>query len=174
MICPTCAHDNLPGNEQCAKCQHSLSQYDIPTPGTHVERCLMEDRVASLPPKPPTTVLPTATVREAIGLMLQHNVGALLVVDAAGQLAGIFSERDLLKRVAGIHDDYADLPVSQFMTHRPEAVSPSDTLIFVLHKMDGRGYRHVPVIDAGRPVSVLSVRDMLRHITRLCREGKEN
>ena len=83
-------------------------------------------------------------------------------------LLGIFSERDLLKKVAGLHDLYAGMPVKSFMTARPDAVTSGDTLAFVLHKMDTGGYRHVPVVDAGKPVGIVSVRDMLRHITKLC------
>jgi CBS domain-containing protein len=49
-------------------------------------------------------------------------------------------------------------------------VSPHHTLAFALHKMDCGGYRHVPVLENGHPVAMISVRDMLRHITRLCRE----
>ena len=60
------------------------------------------------------------------------------------------------------------IPVSEFMTPNPEAVRPTDTLAFVLHKMDGGGYRHLPVAKDGRPLGMVSVRDMLRHITRLC------
>ncbi len=103
--------------------------------------------------------------------MLDGNVGAVLVVDTAGRLIGILSERDLLQKVAGIFESYADLPVSRFMTPRPETVAPTDPLNFALHKMDAGGYRHLPVVDDGRPTSVVSVRDMIRHITRLCREG---
>jgi len=55
-----------------------------------------------------------------------------------------------------------------FMTANPETVSTSDTLAFAIHKMDVGGYRHLPVIHHGAPVGVVSVRDMLRHITRLC------
>ena len=69
-----------------------------------------------------------------------------------------------------MHDDYADRPVSEFMTRDPEAVSPQHTLAFALHKMDCGGYRHVPILEDGHPVAMISVRDMLRHITRLCRE----
>ena len=46
-----------------------------------------------------------------------------------------------------------------------------DTLAFALHKMDVGGYRHLPILREGRPVGVLSVRDMLRHITRLCKDN---
>ncbi len=168
MICPTCGWDNLPGNESCSHCQQDLAPLDRPVASCKVERSLMEDQVLVLHTNTPTTIAPAATVHEAMHLMLEKNVGALLVVDDAGKLLGIFSERDLLEKVAGLHEDYAARPVRQFMTVKPETVSPTDTLNIVLNKMDGGGYRHVPVLDAGKPVNVLSVRDMLRHITRLC------
>ena len=131
----------------------------------------MEELVGVLPIHAPATILGAAPLSAAIARMLADNVGALLVVDAAGVLQGIFSERDLLKKVVGIHEPYAELPVSRFMTARPETVAPTDTLNFALQKMDAGGYRHVPVVDNGRPISVISVRDMIRHITRLCKEG---
>ena len=131
----------------------------------------MEEPVRVLPIHPPSTVSPHTPLRDAIALMLSGNIGAVLVVDDSGRLLGILSERDLLKKVAGIHEPYADLPVSRFMTARPETVAPSDTLNFALQKMDAGGYRHVPVVQDGRPVSVVSVRDMIRHITRLCKDG---
>ena len=101
--------------------------------------------------------------------MLGPGVGSLLVIDDDGMLVGILSERDLLTKVAGIHDDYAERPVREFMTTGPEAVDEDDTLAFALHKMDVGGYRHVPVVKGGQPLGMLSVRDMLRHITKLCK-----
>jgi len=103
--------------------------------------------------------------------MLAHDVGALLVVDAQGKLLGIFSERDLLTKVAGRAEPCADVPVQDLMTPRPEAVTTTDTMAFALHKMDVGGYRHLPVLHDGVPIGVISVRDMLRHITRLCKDG---
>ncbi|MBI3407724.1 MAG: CBS domain-containing protein [Planctomycetes bacterium] len=170
MICPTCGHDNLPGNEVCSNCQHDLTPLDRPAATNRVERSLMEDQVQALKPlTTPITITGQAKVREAVALMLERDIGAILVVDDAGKLQGIFSERDLLKKVAGFDGNY-ERPVSDFMTRRPAAVSKTDTLAYVLHKMDGGGYRHVPVVENGKPIGVLSVRDMLRHITRLCRE----
>jgi CBS domain-containing protein len=169
MICPTCMHDNLPGAEECSRCQQDLTQLDQPIASNRVERSLMEDPVSLLRPRPPVTMGPDAAVRDAIATMLDGDIGALMVVDEAGKLLGIFSERDLLTKVADIHPDYARLPVRQFMTPRPETVSPDDTLAFALHKMDVGGYRHLPVVKDGLPVGMLSVRDMLRHITRLCK-----
>jgi CBS domain-containing protein len=148
-----------------------LTQLDQPIAQNRIERSLMEDPVALLRPREPITVRPETTVHETIRIMLEHDIGALLIVDGAGKLLGIFSERDLLTRVAGVHERYAELPIKQFMTANPETVTVTDTLAFALHKMDGGGYRHMPVLKDGRPVGVVSVRDMLRHITRLCKVG---
>jgi CBS domain-containing protein len=169
MICPHCGHDNLPGSEECNHCGMDLTQLDRPMANNRIERSLMEDPVSVLQPKVPITIAPTATVGATIQLMLDSDIGALLVVNDAGKLLGVFSERDLLTRVAGLHEDYARQPIQKFMTPNPETVTASDTLAFVLHKMDVGGYRHLPVLKEGYPVGVISVRDMLRHITRLCK-----
>jgi CBS domain-containing protein len=168
MICPTCGFDNLPGSEQCGHCLHDLTALDRPTAQDRVERSLLEDPVSVLKPRPAVTLPPTATVGEAIRTMLARNVGAVLVADADGTLLGIFSERDLLTKATD-DPDYAARPVRAFMTADPETVRPTDPLAFVLHKMDGGGYRHLPVSQGGRVLGMISVRDMLRHITRLCK-----
>jgi CBS domain-containing protein len=134
-----------------------------------IERSLMDDSVGMLHPSEPITVLPTTAIHDAIQAMLKNDIGALLVIDTAGKLLGIFSERDLLAKVAGLEIDYAVTPVHAYMTPNPETVSASDSLAFALHKMDVGGYRHMPVVEDGRPVAVVSVRDMLRHITRMCK-----
>jgi CBS domain-containing protein len=168
MICPVCSHDNLPGAEQCGHCLLDLTRLDQPTAQDRVQRSLLEDRVAVLNPRPAVTLPPTATTGEAMRSMLANNVGALLIVDDFGRLLGIFSERDLLTKAAS-DSDYALRPVRAFMTADPETVRPTDPLAFVLHKMDGGGYRHLPVVQDGRVLGMLSVRDMLKHITRLCK-----
>jgi CBS domain-containing protein len=173
MICPTCGWDNLPGSEECQNCQQDLTPLDRPVAHDRVERSLMEDMVGVLNPRPPVTVPPTATVGEALQIMLDRNLGTVLVVDAVGELRGIFSERDLLTKVAGVYEDFGGLPVNRFMTPRPETVTATDTLNFALHKMDIGGYRHLPVLTEGKPSGVISVRDMLRHITRLCQEARD-
>ena len=171
MICPNCGHDNLPGAEECSRCQQDMTQLDRPTAQDRVERSLMEDHVSVLGPRTPVTVSPTATVALALRVMLHSDVGALLVVEGDGRLAGIFSERDLLLKATGLGEPFTDLPVRRFMTPDPETVTPEDTLAFALHKMDVGGYRHLPVVKDGKPSGVISVRDMLRHITRLCKEN---
>jgi CBS domain-containing protein len=170
MICPSCCYKNLPGDEVCKHCKQPLTPFDLPHPENPLERSVMYDQVKTLKQHPPVTIAMSATIGDAIELMLSANVGAILVVDNAGLLVGIFSERDLLKKIAGAVVDYESLPITQFMTPRPESVSTTDTLNFVLQKMDAGGYRHVPVLENGKPVGIISARDMLRFLTRLCKE----
>ncbi len=170
MICPTCSHDNVPGAEQCTNCLHDLTQLDRPVAQDRVERSLMEDLVSALNPGKAVTLPQSATVAEAMQTMLARNIGALLVVGDDGKLVGIFSERDLLTKVAGTEADYATRPVRNYMTPNPETVKLTDTLGSALNKMDVGGYRHLPVLKDGQPLGMISVRDMLRHITRMCKD----
>jgi CBS domain-containing protein len=169
MICPHCAFDNLPGSEQCQNCLADLAQLDHPVAQDRVERSLMEDAVSQLQPRRAVTVGPATTVKQALEVMLSHDIGAVMIVDDAGKLLGIFSERDLLTKVADPIVDHTARPVSDFMTANPQTVRPTDTLAFALHQMDAGGYRHLPVLKDGQPLGMISVRDMLRHMTRLCK-----
>lgn len=171
MICPNCGYDNLPGSEECSSCLQDLTQLDRPVASNRVERSLMEDPVGPICSRQPICVRSTATVQDAIQAMLGPEVGAVLVVNEEGKLIGIFSERDLLVKVAGHPLPLDRLQVADFMTPDPETVSSSDSLAFALHKMDVGGYRHLPVVRGCLPEGVVSVRDMLRHIVKLCKDG---
>jgi CBS domain-containing protein len=171
MICPLCGHkDNLPGAETCGFCQFDLTAVDRPAPADRVDRSLMLDPVAVLGPKPPVTVPVGGELGEAVAAMIGQRVGAVLVTEPGETLVGILTERDFLTKVAG-RADFAGLPVREFMTRRPETVRPTDPLAYALGKMAGGGYRHLPVVDGGRPVGVVSVRDVLRHVVGLCQDG---
>ena len=171
MICPLCAFkDNLPGAEECGWCQFSLASIDVPVPFDRVDRSLMADPVQVLRPRPPVTVLNDARLGQAMSLMLEHRVGAVLVTDASGLLRGILTERDFLTKVAG-HPEAAQLSVEPWMTVAPESVRLDDPLALALGKMMAGGYRHLPVLDNNRPLGVISVRDILRHIIHLCQES---
>ena len=169
MICPWCDTNNLPGEDVCRECSIDLTELDRPVAQDRVERSLMDDMVSSLMPRSPLTLRAETNVRDAIATMLDHDIGAILIVDGVGQLVGIFSERDLLVKVAGLCPDYATRPLGDFMTRRPETIRGNDSLAFALHKMDCGGYRHLPVVQDGRLLGMISVRDLLRHITDICR-----
>ena len=103
---------------------------------------------------------PSATVCDAARLMLHGNVGAILVVDE-GRLVGIFTERDALVRVIACGRDPALVQLHEVMTADPDTVEPGETFGYALLLMYERGFRHLPVVEQGRPIGVVSARHAL-------------
>jgi CBS domain-containing protein len=170
-MCPSCGYDNVPGVEECANCTQDLTHIDASAPPIDpYERSLLRDDIRLLNPVSPVSIGLNTTVREAIQTMIDKRVGALVVTDAPGMLVGIFTERDVLMRIAGLEENYDHLPVSQFMTRNPTTIHFHDKLAYALHLMDGGDYRHLPVMQKGKPAGVISVRDVLRYLTELCNE----
>ncbi|MGD0823063.1 MAG: CBS domain-containing protein [Terriglobales bacterium] len=102
------------------------------------------------------------TVLEVAALMVEHNIGAVPVLQD-GALVGIFSERDIMTRVVAGGKDPAHTPVSQVMTDDPLTIAPNDALETCMTLMKRHGFRHLPVC-AGREVKgVISLRDILLH-----------
>lgn len=100
------------------------------------------------------------TVREAACRMAQDKVGALLIVEN-GLLCGIFTERDVLNRVVAAHLDPDSTPVGTVMTRNPQTVSPDRPFSHAMHMMYEGGFRHMPVVDAGKPLGMISIRDAI-------------
>lgn len=100
------------------------------------------------------------TVAEAARLMKQRNVGAMMVVDA-GRLVGVFTERDGLFRVLAQGLDAAATPLSAVMTANPQTISPERPFAHALGFMHDGRFRHLPVVEDGRPIGMVSVRDAL-------------
>ena len=116
---------------------------------------------------PVVSISPDATVRSAIDLMVSKRVGCLLITDD-GQLTGMFSERDVLRKVAASGVDIETTPVSDLMTKNPDTLPIDIALVFALQRMSVGGFRHVPLLDReGVPVSVVSMRDIVEHIVAL-------
>lgn len=171
LVCPSCGADDLiEGVDQCDYCQQPLTDLFIRVPASSVEADLLRDRVGDLPAHDPIVLGPDATVGEALTKMVEGGVGCvLIVVDDA--LAGIFSERDALLRLGPTGGDRHSQPIVKFMTPNPAVISAEDKIAFALHKMDLGGYRHLPVLEGDRPVSVISIRDILRYVTEHDREA---
>lgn len=100
-----------------------------------------------------------ASVREAAVLMRTRHIGSVLIVDADGRLAGIFTERDLVCRVVADRKDPDRTRLGAVMTARPESLGPGATAIDALRRMHDGGFRHLPVVRDGRPVAIVSRRD---------------
>ena len=170
MYCPACGHQNEPGCDVCANCMLSLAHLNEPALHDRVEHSLSTEPVAVLRPREPVSVSVGDNLGAAIRAMLDRGVGAVLVTEPSGKLAGILTERDFLTKVAG-QPSYTALSVCDFMTRDPESVAPGDTLAYALGKMDAGGYRHLLVVEGDRPTGVISVRDILRHVTYLCQKS---
>jgi len=102
----------------------------------------------------------STTVVEASRLMRVNQIGALMIVDE-GRLAGIFTERDALFRVIANERDAKTTQVAEVMTRNLQSIDPDKTLGHALHVMYEGGFRHVPVVENGQPVGMVSARDAL-------------
>jgi len=109
------------------------------------------------------SIAPEATVFEALGLMEEKNVGALLVIKAE-QLVGIFSERDYARRMILQGRTSRETPVHEVMTSKVFVITPDTTSGECMMHMTDRHIRHLPVVDAGRVVGVISIGDVVRSV----------
>lgn len=117
----------------------------------------------------PATLIDTATpLAEAIGIMQAKKFGALLVT-SDNKLVGIFTERDILNRLIGTAVDLQEAFVSDYMTANPEVLTDEDAIVYAMNKMVVGGYRHIPIVsESGKPLTVLSIRDVVGFICSFC------
>ena len=106
------------------------------------------------------TAAKETTVSEAARLMKKMNVGAVMVVEKE-KLVGIFTERDVVFRVLAESRDPKATRLAEVMTPKPQTVTPDRPVGHALHLMFESGFRHVPVVEHGRPVGMVSARDAL-------------
>jgi CBS domain-containing protein len=140
-----------------------------------IRGALLSDTIAVLGPAEPVCLRETASVQEAIERMLAHRQAGVLVIDADGRLMGIFTERDVLTRVAGQGRDPRNTALGAVMTRDPEALAPGDRVAYAVHSMSVAGYRTVPLVDAERrPLGVVTVSDVIRWLAGLFPEAVLN
>ena len=101
-----------------------------------------------------------STIADAARLMKEHHVGALMIVDE-GHLVGVFTERDVVFRVVAVDKDPKATKVSSVMTKKPRTIGPDRPLGHALHIMYEGGFRHVPVVEKGKAMGMVSTRDAL-------------
>jgi len=108
----------------------------------------------------PFTAPGRTTIASAAQVMKEHNVGALMVVER-GRLTGIFTERDALFRVLAEGRDPATTHIADVMTTKPRTIDPGKAIGHALLMMYDGGFRHVPVVEDGKPLGMISARDAL-------------
>lgn len=122
--------------------------------------------VGLLNPPHPLTLNEKATLGDALLLLRNNKVGAVIVTDSEGRVSGMFTERDVVLKTA-----LEEMPLSsslkELMTKKPETIKMTTSVAFALQMMSEQGYRHLPIIDdAGYPVAIVSVKDLIDCVCR--------
>jgi len=118
------------------------------------------------------SVLPGTPLMELVGTIASRRIGAVLICDEAGDLIGIVSERDVVKALAAKGPELHTLLAQDVMTPNVTTVAPDTTINDAMELMDRGYFRHLPVVDAGSLVGIISVRDVVR--ARIDRHVEEN
>jgi CBS domain-containing protein len=109
------------------------------------------------------TVEPGASLAEAIKVLADKRIGAALILGADRRIAGIISERDIVRALAERGAAVLDEPVSQTMTRRVETCTEGETVATLMERMTAGKFRHMPVVEQGRLVGVVSIGDIVKH-----------
>ncbi len=135
--------------------------------GSLLTACLSELNL-----REPLVVAPDTTVVAAVNAMNEHRTGCVLVA-LDGKLVGIFTERDVLTKVI-FRNSSSTMTVDSVMTKDPETLERKQTIACALNKMSVGGYRHIPIVERGEPVGVVSIRDLTDFLVELFPEGVLN
>jgi CBS domain-containing protein len=114
------------------------------------------------------TTQPHRTLKEVVELLAEKGVGAVVVSDASLKVLGILSERDVVRVIAKHGASALEDPVSRYMTAKVITVTRDDTIEHVMQTMTTARFRHLPVVDDGRLIGLISIGDVVkRHVNAL-------
>lgn len=108
------------------------------------------------------TVAPTAKIAEVAQVLAEKRIGATLVLDSANQLLGIVSERDVVRSLAANGARTLEMTAGQLMTRALKTATPQTTVGEAMHEMTVGRFRHMPVLDRGALVGVISIGDVVK------------
>lgn len=109
------------------------------------------------------TIRPDETIAAVAQLLAVNRIGAVLCMNADGEIAGVLSERDIVRGLAAHGAGVLNLSASELMTRRVIACRPEDTIASVMERMTDGRFRHMPVIEGGRLVGFISIGDVVKH-----------
>jgi CBS domain-containing protein len=109
------------------------------------------------------SVKPEQSVTELLDLLAEHGVGALIVSSDGSQLEGIVSERDVVRRLQSVGPDLLNAPVRDIMTAHVHTCPPDTDLDELMRVMTQGRFRHVPVVEDGRMIGIVSIGDVVKH-----------
>jgi CBS domain-containing protein len=140
-----------------------------------LEGALLSDTVSLLAPSEPLRLTADVKIEDAISRMVANHRAAVVIVDAAGRLEGIFTERDVLIRVLGQGRDIHRTTLGEVMTREPESLSPSDRICYAVNRMNTSGYRTIPLVDGERrPIGIVTVNDVVKWLAEIFPEAVLN
>ena len=109
------------------------------------------------------TIEPTASLAAAVALLAEKRIGAVLILGADRRITGILSERDIVRALAERGAAALDEQVSSAMTRRVSTCHDNETVATIMERMTAGKFRHVPVVDQGRLVGIVSIGDVVKH-----------
>ena len=109
------------------------------------------------------SIEPTATLETAVRTLAEHRIGALLVLGPDRRIVGILSERDIVRVLAEEVASALTQPLAQVMTRKVFTCSPSETIGVIMERMTAGKFRHLPVVDQGKLVGVISIGDVVKY-----------
>lgn len=118
-------------------------------------------RILATKVKDVITITPERTVKDAAALLAQHRIGALIVLDDNQKVVGILSERDIIREAAH-NDSVLFQAVSQVMTPEVVTGTPEDDIYSVAHVMTERRFRHLPIVEEGQLIGMISIGDIMK------------
>ncbi|MEU5865872.1 MULTISPECIES: CBS domain-containing protein [unclassified Nonomuraea] len=121
-----------------------------------------------------TTVAPEETVRELLGKLADHNIGAVVVSTDGTTIQGIVSERDVVRRLHDRGPEILDAPVSSIMTTEVRTAGPGDNVDELRRRMTTHRFRHMPVVENGRLVGIVSIGDVVKSAIEELETEKES
>jgi predicted transcriptional regulator len=167
MICPDCGHDNIEGMDRCENCMKPLRDLDFPRPDATrgLVRSVMEDDLSQLIEEARLRVRPETPAREVLRRMKEEALSCALIVDERG-LIGIFTEHDVLCKLASANESVLDTQIGELMTLNPEVLKETDSVAAALNKMAVGRYRNQPIQREDGSYSLMSVRHVLKYIAQ--------
>ena len=109
------------------------------------------------------TIEPSATLKSAVATLAEHRIGAVIITGADRQVAGILSERDIVRALAQRRAAALEETVGQIMTRKVVTCTESDTVGNIMELMTGGKFRHLPVVERSRLVGVISIGDVVKY-----------
>ncbi len=103
------------------------------------------------------------TLTQVCAVLAERRIGAVVVLDGAGGLAGIFSERDVVRALAKDGPLSLERPVAEYMTRAVQTCTPQEPVSTVMSRMTAGRFRHLPVLENGSLVAVISIGDVVKH-----------